>query len=59
LPHEVAGARTGGWHATDEARSQKFAALRRALGITDERILTVGYSDQLLAAADGHAERPV
>jgi adenylate cyclase class 2 len=36
---------------------QNIAELRQALGITDERILAVGYSDQLLAMRDGRAER--
>lgn len=35
---------------------ENIAELRGALGITDERILAVGYSDQLLAAVDGHTE---
>jgi adenylate cyclase, class 2 len=38
---------------------QNVAELRRALGITDERILAVGYSDQLLAIDAGRAQQRV
>jgi predicted adenylyl cyclase CyaB len=41
------------------AEYQNVAELREALGITDERILAVGYSDELLAASDGRAEKRV
>jgi adenylate cyclase, class 2 len=36
---------------------QNVAELRGALGITDERILAAGYSDELLAAGDGRTEK--
>jgi adenylate cyclase class 2 len=35
------------------------AELRLTLGITDERILALGYSDELLAAGDGRAGKRV
>ena len=41
------------------AEYQNVAELRGALGITDERILAVGYSDALLAVGDGRTEKRV
>jgi predicted adenylyl cyclase CyaB len=38
---------------------QNVAELRGALGITDERILAVGYSDELLAAGNERTEKRV
>ncbi len=41
------------------AEYENVAELRDSLGITDERILAVGYSDALLAAGDGRTEQRV
>jgi len=38
---------------------QHVAELRATLDIADERIVAVGYSDELLAAADGRTEKRV
>lgn len=38
---------------------ENIGELRRALAITDERILAVGYSDELLAVGDGRTEKRV
>jgi predicted adenylyl cyclase CyaB len=37
---------------------ENVAELRQTLGIADERIVALGYSDELLAAGDGHSEKP-
>lgn len=41
------------------AEYENIAELRQALAITDERILAVGYSDELLAVGDGRTEKRI